>query len=220
MACLRTPSTSSIAEGVRSGEPQLLEVPRRPLEPSRRRGRRSARSCRARRARAARARSSCGDADRVVARRRCGRGRRSGSPAHGWRSRPPTTSASATTSCLVVECRGRTPAHRAAGHRLLRRVPHDRGDLDRRVQRAQDGDRGRAERAGAADERPAARRRRVAGDGVQRHRERVGQHRDLVGDVVGHGERHRVVRRAAARRTRRSRRSSCRCGCRAPAGRR
>ena len=36
MACWRTPSNFSIAEGVRPDEPQLLEVPRRPLEAGRR----------------------------------------------------------------------------------------------------------------------------------------------------------------------------------------
>ena len=40
---------------------------------------------------------------------------------------------------------------------------------------------------------PARRRRRMPGDRVQRHRERVGEHRDLVGHRIRHREQHAVV---------------------------
>ena len=36
--------------------------------------------------------------------------------------------------------------------------------------------------------------RRMAGDRVQRHRERIGEHRELIGHLVGHAEQHAVVR--------------------------
>ena len=48
---------------------------------------------------------------------------------------------------------------------------------------------------GAPHEHPAAGRRRVAGDAVQRHRERVGEDGVLVVDGVGHREEHRGVGR-------------------------
>ena len=49
--------------------------------------------------------------------------------------------------------------------------------------------------AGAPHEHPAVRGRRVAGDAVQRHRERIGEDRVLVVDRVGNREEHRGVRR-------------------------
>ena len=76
----------------------------------------------------------------------------------------------------------------------LRLEAGDHTDLDVRVQRAQDRDRGGPECARAVHEHLAVRLRRVAGDGVQGNRERVREHRDLVGDGVGHGEQHGVVR--------------------------
>ncbi len=66
--------------------------------------------------------------------------------------------------------------------------------LDVRVERAQDRQRGRAERAGAVHEHLAPGSRRMAGDPVQRDRERIREHRLLVRDRVGHLEQHGVVR--------------------------
>ena len=76
----------------------------------------------------------------------------------------------------------------------LRAEARDHAHLDVGIERPQDRDRARSERSGAVHEHLPARRRGVARDGVQRHRERVGEHRDLVGHVVGHGEQHRRVR--------------------------
>ena len=60
---------------------------------------------------------------------------------------------------------------------------------------AQDGHAGQAQRPSAVDEHPARRRRRVAHDGVEGHREGIGQHGGLVGDAVRHGDQHGIVRR-------------------------
>ena len=66
---------------------------------------------------------------------------------------------------------------------------------------------------GAPHERPAAGRRRVAGDAVQRHRERVGEDGVLVVDARRGPGTASTSGPASARRSRRSRRSTRRCGC-------
>ena len=63
------------------------------------------------------------------------------------------------------------------------------------VERPQDRDRAQPQRAGPVHQNPARSGRRVAGDRVQGHRERVGEHGHLVGNRVGHREQHAVVGR-------------------------
>ena len=77
----------------------------------------------------------------------------------------------------------------------LRVEAGDDGHLHLRVQRAQHRHRAQPEGAGAVDEDPSRRRRRMARDRVQRHRERVGEHGELIGHRVGHAEQHAVVGR-------------------------
>jgi hypothetical protein len=78
------------------------------------------------------------------------------------------------------------------GQLLLALEAGDHGDLDVGIQRPQDGDGAAAERAGAVDDHLAAGGRWMAGDRVERDRERIGEDGDLVGDVVGDGEHHRA----------------------------
>ena len=66
--------------------------------------------------------------------------------------------------------------------------------LDVRVQRAQDRDARTSPARPRRRRAPCSRPRRVPGDPVQRHRERVGEHRLLVRDRVRDLEQHRVVR--------------------------
>ena len=68
---------------------------------------------------------------------------------------------------------------------------------DRRlgVQRTQHRDRAQSEGTRSVDEHPSRGRWRMPGDRVQRNRERVGEHRDLVGHRIRHGEQHAVVGR-------------------------
>ena len=116
-----------------------------------------------------------------------------GSPSAGC-STPPDQSATRSMS----SSRGSVGHGRCAeglGQTALRIEPGDHHHLDRRVQRPQDGDGALAERAGTVDEHLAARLRRMAGDGMERHRERVGDDDLLVAQVVRHLEEHRVVRR-------------------------
>ena len=128
------------------------------------------------------------------------------------RSTPPDQAASASIE-LRRAARGRTRWRRALGQRGLGRPAGDVRDLDVGVERREDRGGGRAERAGAVHDDPAARGRRVAGDGVQRHR-RTGRRAPRprrgsssgTGNTIGGGP-------AAARRTRRWRRRRCRCGC-------
>ena len=96
------------------------------------------------------------------------------------------------TRLLRVVVDRRRPRGSAASA-ALRGPPRDRRHLDVGVQRPQDRHRARAQRAGAVHDRPPAGRRRVAGDRVERHRERVGEHRHLVGHVVGDRHQHVAV---------------------------
>ena len=63
------------------------------------------------------------------------------------------------------------------------------------VERPQDRDRAQPQRARPVHQDPARARRRVAGDRVQGHRKRVGEHGHLVGNRIGNGEQHAVVGR-------------------------
>ena len=207
MPCLRTPSTSSIAERVGADPADLLEVRAastptapasgRPLFTS------VPRALSTRSPTSNGLRGADGVVDDVDA---AGPARPAGRPTAGAARRPTTPASSSTSSS-----RGSGANDRGA-ERAGQRAPGPAkratdGDLDVGVQRAQDRGGAGAERAGAVDEHPAARRRRVAGDGVERHRERVGEHGDLVGRRVGHREQHRRGR-ASARRSRRWRPSS------------
>ena len=58
----------------------------------------------------------------------------------------------------------------------------------------QDLDRAETERAAAVDDDDISRRGRMAQDGVQAHGERIGQHRGVVADSLGHRNRHALVR--------------------------
>jgi hypothetical protein len=105
---------------------------------------------------------------------------------------------------LLDELRQRLVLEHARGAELLgelalRVEARDHTDLDVGVQRAQDRDRAATERAGAVHERPAVMCRRMTRDGVQRHRERVGEDANLVRHRVGNLEQHRVVRRHEVR---------------------
>ena len=201
MPCLRTPSTSSNPNAFEPTQRDLLEVQRRVLPRRSGRARPPSRACRAPSARGRRPRSvSC--LPTVSYTTSMPPGNAIGSPSCA-RSTPPDHAAasSITASAGVVRDHRRAELARPARPARSKRAttPH----LDVGVERAQDRDRARAERAGAVDHHLAARRRRVPRDRVQRHRERVGEHRELVGDVVGHLEQHRVVRGHELRRSRR-----------------
>ena len=180
MACWRTPSTSSIAEGVRADAAAAsLKYQRRPLAAGHRRQaelHERAPGCAAPAARPRRSRAR----RRCRRRRRRRRARPSAGPSHGWRSTPPDHAASASTSCeprLGRERRGAElgrPARPgpASGRRWR---PRRRGTAPAGSRwRTCRGRRRRRRRPG----RPAA---AGAGDGVQRDGERVGEHGDLVG---------------------------------------
>jgi hypothetical protein len=82
-----------------------------------------------------------------------------------------------------------------AGESGLRLEAGDDQHVDVGIQRAQDRGGARAERAGAVHHHLAAGHRRVARDRVEADGERVGEDRELVGNLVGHLEQLRVVRR-------------------------
>ena len=83
----------------------------------------------------------------------------------------------------------------ALGHGALGLEAGDHPDLHARVEGLEDGHAREAQGTGAVDEHPPGRGRRVPHDGVEGHGEGVGEDGRLVGDAVGDGDQHGVVRR-------------------------
>ena len=107
------------------------------------------------------------------------------------------STALATRSSMTARrgsCASTKRCAQPAGQFRLRLEPRHHRDRYLRVQRPQDRDRAQTERSSAVNQDAARARRRVTGDRVQRHRERVGEHGRLV--------RHRLRTRTACSRGR------------------
>ncbi len=118
-----------------------------------------------------------------------------GQPVQGWCRTAPDQAASSSTSWSRGSWAKTASAPKRSRHGALGLEAGDHADLDARVERLEDGHAGQAEGAGAVDEHPPRRGRRVAHDGVEGDREGIGQDGGLVGDAVGHRDQHGVVRR-------------------------